>query len=368
MQVPFFTFRDFPDGIHARIEQTLVEEYRRQQFILGASVQEFERSFSDYIGVKEAVGVGNGFDALVLSLRALGVGPGDDVLLPGNSFIATINAVQQVGATPVLLDPDEKTYNLTAQAVNQAITQHTKAVIPVHLFGLPCPMPQIMQVAQEKGILVVEDCAQAHGAVVAGRQVGSFGHVNAFSFYPTKNLGAVGDAGAVVSQDLERLNFIRKYQNYGQSQRYAYELPGVNSRLDSLQAAVLSVKLPYLGQLNEERRRLARSYSQQLAGVGDLECPAEVPPGTEPVFHLYVVRTRQRDALQQYLQKKGISTLVHYPVPAHLQKAYGHLGLRKGGLPVTEALAATSLSLPLYPGMTEGEQHYVVEQVQHFFA
>lgn len=367
MRVPFFDVRDFPAGILPQMQESLLQSVARKEFILGQDVRDFEAAFAEYLGAEHVMGVGNGYDALVLSLKALGIGTGDEVILPANGYAATINAVEQVGALPVLVEPDPVTYNLRAQEVNAAITSRTKAILPIHLYGQPCFMPDLVKTAQKRSLYLVEDCAQAHGAKVQGQCVGTFGECNAFSFYPTKNLGALGDGGAVVTSDPQRAEFIRKYRNYGQSSRYVFEFVGINSRLDSLQAAVLSRRLTYLEALNTERRRLAEVYRHALAGIEHLTLPANAL-GVTPVYHLFVVRTPGRDALQTYLQQRGIQTHVHYPVPPHLQPAYRHLGFGPGAFPLTEALAATSLSLPLFPGMTAPEQAYVIEQVQQFFA
>ncbi|GAA4314720.1 DegT/DnrJ/EryC1/StrS family aminotransferase [Nibribacter koreensis] len=367
MHVPFFELRDFPEGIETAIQEKVAFTLAEKRFVLGPAVSAFEDEFARYQNVPHVVGVGNGYDALVLSLKALGVGKGDKVLLPGNTYIATINAVQQVGAMPVLVEPDPESYNLTASGIARAIDKDVKAILPVHLYGQACDMETIMGIANQVGLLVVEDCAQAHGAEVGGKKAGTFGQANAFSFYPTKNLGAYGDAGGVTTHSEQVADFLRKYRNYGQSERYYYDVVGVNSRLDSLQAAILSVKLAHLDALNTERQRLAKIYLQELQRVGDLVLPA-TQAGCGHVYHLFVVRTQRRYALQQYLQAKGITTLIHYPVPAHLQPSYAHLGLKAGDLPITEELANTSLSLPLFPGMTEQEQTAVVEAIRQFFA
>ncbi|GGK65504.1 DegT/DnrJ/EryC1/StrS family aminotransferase [Rufibacter glacialis] len=368
MQVPFFTFREFPAGLQQRVEEALLTELRKNHLVLGPAVAQFEEEFGRYLGGGEVIGVGNGYDALVLCLRALGIGPGHEVVVPANGYIATINAVQQVGAKPVFAEPDPQTYNLTATSVLPVITPKTKVILPIHLYGQSCELNDLLDLCQSHDFELVEDFAQAQGTLYAGQPVGTFGKVNATSFYPTKNLGAVGDGGAVVTQDAAIAHWVRQYHNYGQSRRYEYAQAGINSRLDSLQAAVLTVKLVHLPDFNAERKRLASIYQQALADVGDLCLPSTSPAATDHIYHLYVVRTSQRDALQQFLQEKGIQTLVHYPVPPHLQPAYQHLGYRPGDFPLTEELATTSLSLPLFPGMTEPEQAYVVEEITAFFS
>ncbi|AKQ46284.1 DegT/DnrJ/EryC1/StrS aminotransferase [Rufibacter radiotolerans] len=367
MTVPFNTFRDFPAGLQQRVEEALLAEYRRNRFILGPSVTAFEQAFAQYLGAGEVIGVGNGYDALLLCLRALGVTAGDEVIVPANGYIATINAVEQVGAKPVFAEPDATTYNMTAATVAPVITSRTKVLLPIHLYGQSCELEGLLQLCAQRKLLLVEDFAQAHGATYKGNQIGTFGQINATSFYPTKNLGAVGDGGAVTTQDADLAAWVRQYHNYGQSRRYEYALAGINSRLDSLQAAVLSEKLLVLDTLNQERKRLAGEYTRQLAGIGDIVLPLVPSAEIDHVYHLYVVRTRQRDALQNHLQAQGIHTLIHYPVPPHLQPAYQHLGYQKGDFPITEGLAQTSLSLPLFPGMTDEEQGYVIDQIKRFF-
>lgn len=367
MHVPFFTFRDFPVGLQTQVETALITESRKNQLILGESVTAFEQSFADFLGVKHVIGVGNGYDALVICLKALGIGPGDEVVVPSNGYIATINAVQQVGATPVFAEPNRHSFNITAQSVLPVIGQKTKAVLPIHFFGQSCQMADLLELCQAKDLHLVEDFAQAHGASYHGQRVGTFGKINATSFYPTKNLGALGDGGAVTTNDDSLAAWVRKYHNYGQSQKYHYELAGINSRLDSIQAAALSVKLTHLETLNQERKRLAKRYSTALSDIGDLQLPVSKDPAIDHVYHLYVVKTRLRTALQHFLTEKGIGTSVHYPVPPHLQPSYQALSYGRGSFPIAEELAQISLSLPLFPGLTEQEQDYVIEQVTVFF-
>ncbi|WP_299825028.1 DegT/DnrJ/EryC1/StrS family aminotransferase [uncultured Pontibacter sp.] len=366
--IPYFVFRDFPEGINREVEQALMQAATGNSFILGEEVEAFEQEFAAAVGAGTgaAIGVGNGFDALVVALKAAGVSPGDEVIVPANTFIATVNAVVHVGATPVLVEPDIHTYNITAETAAEAITKHTKAIIPVHLYGQACQMEELMQLAAAHELIVIEDFAQAQGATFAGKPVGSFGHINATSFYPTKNLGALGDGGAVVTSDAELTAFARMYRNYGQEQKYHNKIVGINSRLDTLQAAVLRVKLQYLDALNAARQRLAQVYLQELQSTGDLILPYTAPKCTH-VYHIFNIRTKYRDALQSYLKEQGISTAIHYPVPVHLQQAYAFLGFNAGAFPVAEELANTSLSLPLFPGMTDLEQARVVQAVKEFY-
>ncbi len=364
--IPYFEFRDFPEGSEAAVQAALLAAVQSKHFILGKELVAFEEEYARHLGAVAAIGVGNGYDALVLALKAAGVGPGDEVVVPAHTFIATINAVLQVGATPVLVEPYKQTCNMTAVTVAPALTSKTKAILPVHLYGQVCAMEPLLQLANSHELKLVEDAAQAHGAMYKNQYAGTFGDAAAFSFYPTKNLGALGDAGAVVTNSTAVADFVRMYRNYGEVQKYQSEVVGVNSRLDELQAAVLCVKLTRLDQLNAERKRLAAIYIKELQGVGDLVLPYTAP-GCDHVYHIFNLRTRQRDALQQTLREQGILTAIHYPVPVHLQPAYRFLGYAAGDFPVAEELANTSLSLPLFPGVRPEEQDRVVEAVKRFF-
>ena len=356
--------------MHAAIRDEVLEAMRRvydsQWYILGPEVIRFEQAYSDFNQVAHTVGVGNGLEGLTLALRALGIGPGDEVLIPSNTYIATWLAVSQVGATPVPVEPDLTTSNLDPARIEDALTPRTRAIMPVHLYGQPCRMLEVMTLARRHGLLVIEDNAQAQGATFEGQITGSFGDVNATSFYPTKNLGALGDAGAITTNDADLAQHLRLLSNYGSTQKNHHELLGYNSRLDELQAAVLQVKLGQLSTWTHQRRQLAAWYSEYLAGLPGLRRPA-VAAGAEPVWHLYVIHTARRDALQQHLVAQGISTLVHYPVPPHLQPAYAYLGLSSGALPIAEELAATCLSLPLWPGMTEEMVMQIAQAVRGFY-
>ncbi|GAB3828799.1 DegT/DnrJ/EryC1/StrS family aminotransferase [Pontibacter rugosus] len=363
--VPYFAFRDFPAGLEMQVQQALLAAVAGKQYVLGPQVQAFENEFAAYIGGGAVVGVGNGYDALVIALKASGVGAGDEVIVPVNTFIATINAVLQVGAKPVLAEPDIYTYNLTAESTAKHITPKTKAVIAVHLYGQVCAMEPLQQLAQESNLLLLEDAAQAHGATYKDQFAGSLGHGAAFSFYPTKNLGALGDAGAVVTPDAAKADFARKYRNYGEAQKYNSEQIGINSRLDELQAAVLRVKLQQLQAMNAERQRLAQVYLRELKQVGDFILPFSAPDCGH-VYHIFNIRTKHRGQLQAWLREQGIATAIHYPV-VHLQQAYATLGYKQGDFPVAEELANTSLSLPLFPGLTAAEQERVITAIKAFF-
>ncbi|MDX5482913.1 MAG: DegT/DnrJ/EryC1/StrS family aminotransferase [Hymenobacteraceae bacterium] len=364
--VPYFAFRDFPAGINREVEQALVRAAGNQQYILGKEVEAFEQELATALETGIAIGVGNGYDALVVALKSAGIGHGDEVIVPANTFIATVNAVVQTGAIPVLVEPDPHTCNLTAEAATAVLTERTKAIIPVHLYGQACEMAGFVQLAQAHNLILIEDFAQAQGARYKGQSVGSFGKISATSFYPTKNLGALGDGGAVVTSDVELGNFAKMYRNYGQEQKYHNKIVGINSRLDTLQAAVLRVKLRYLEQLNNERQRLAQVYLNELQGIAGLILPVTAPVCTH-VYHIFNIRTSRRDELQTWLAEQGIQTAIHYPVPVHLQEAYTFLGYQRGSFPVAEELAVTSLSLPLFPGMTAAEQHMVIGSIHIFF-
>ncbi len=357
--------------MHAPLRQevlaALARVYDSQWYVLGEEVAQFEHEYSVFNQVSHTVGVGNGLEALTLALRGLGIGPGDEVLVPSNTYIATWLAVSHVGATPVPVEPDLATCNLDPARLAAALTPRTRAIIPVHLYGQPCRMPEILAFAGQHGLWVVEDNAQAQGATFGGQLTGSFGQASATSFYPTKNLGALGDAGAITTNDPALAHRLRQLRNYGSDQKNHHELPGYNSRLDELQAAVLRVKLRYLATWTQQRRQLAAWYSEQLAGVPGLRLPA-VAAGSAPVWHLYVVHTARRDALREHLAAAGIGTQMHYPLPPHLQPAYAHLDLAAGALPIAEELAATCLSLPLWPGMTEEMVATVARAVRKYWS
>lgn len=335
-------------------------------YILGRELAAFEQEFAAYIGVKHCIGVANGLDALHLSLRAAGIGPGDEVIVPSNTYIATWLAVSQTGATPVPVEPDERTYNLDPERVEAAITARTKAVCPVHLYGQPADMDAINDVARRHGLFVLEDAAQAQGARDKGRRVGSLGHAAGWSFYPGKNLGAFGDAGAITTNDDDLADKLRTLRNYGSRQKYVNEVQGYNSRLDDLQAAVLRVKLRALDEWNERRREHAAFYLQALQETS-LVLPF-VRPDTEPVWHLFVVRSPERDALRAALEARGVQTLIHYPIPPHLQSAYQDLGLRRGALPISERLHDEVLSLPMGPHLSTAQAARVAEVVARLTA
>jgi len=365
--IPFFAFRGMHDPIREDVLSVLATCYDKGKFILGENVTAFEQEYAAFCEVQYCIGVSNGLDALTLSLKALGIGPGDEVIVPSHTFIATCLAVSHVGATPVLAEPDPTTCNIDPAGIPAKITSRTKAIIPVHLYGRPCEMDAIMTIAGEHGLSVIEDNAQAQGALYRGKMTGSFGHINATSFYPGKNLGALGDAGAITTNDPQLAEKVRTLRNYGSTVKYYNEVQGYNMRLDELQAAVLRIKLRHLPEWNDARRDIASIYDTLLSGAGDLVLPLGSTPGTVPVYHQYVIRTRHRDALQAYLEQQGIGTLIHYPLPPHLQAAYRGMHLPAGSLPVAEKLCNTVLSLPMYPGLKSEEQAYIADTINGFF-
>lgn len=366
MTIPFLAFSPQHDPIREQVLAAIADVYDKQWYVLGEQVKSFEAEYSAFNQVAHTVGVANGLDALHLALEALGVQAGDEVIVPSNTYIATWLAISFVGGVPVPVEPNPATYNLDPARMEAAITPRTKGIMPVHLYGQACEMGPIMAIAARHGLWVVEDNAQAQGASWEGKLVGSFGQVNGTSFYPGKNLGALGDAGAVTTDSDELAARIRTLRNYGSERKYYNEVIGHNSRLDELQAAVLRVKLPQLLGWTAQRQAVAALYDKHLAGINDLLLPATAAGATH-VYHLYVVRTSARAALQQHLTQAGIGTLIHYPVPPHLQQAYAHLGMKAGAFPLAEELAATSLSLPMWPGMQEEHVLAVAQAVRSFF-
>jgi dTDP-4-amino-4,6-dideoxygalactose transaminase len=351
MPVPFLSFSPQHHPIRTDVLAAIADVYDKQWYVLGEQVKTFEQEYNAFNQVEHTIGVANGLDALHLALLALDVKPGDEVIVPSNTYIATWLAVSFVGGVPVPIEPNAQTYNLDPTRIEAAITPRTKGIMPVHLYGQACEMGPIMDLAQRHNLWVVEDNAQSQGAAYQGQLTGSFGNLNGTSFYPGKNLGALGDAGAV---------------NYGSQQKYYNEIIGYNSRLDELQAAVLRVKLRELPTWTKQRQQVAALYNQNLAGVGDLVLPITASGATH-VYHLYVIRTAHREALQQYLTQSDIGTLIHYPVPPHRQQAYAHLNLPLGEFPIAEELANTCLSLPMWPGMTDKHVQEVVDAIQAFF-
>jgi dTDP-3-amino-3,4,6-trideoxy-alpha-D-glucose transaminase len=334
-------------------------------FTMGEELEAFDAEFAAWCETGHAVGVSSGTEALVLALRALDVGPGDEVVVPANSFIATAEAVSLVGATPRLVDVDRRSHLITAEQVEAAIGPRTRCVIPVHLMGATVDMAPLLEVARAAGLHVVEDCAQAHGARYRGRRVGTLGDLGCFSFYPTKNLGGWGDGGAVIGADARLLDRIRLLRSHGEGPRYHHSVVGTTARLDALQAALLRVKLRRLEGWNDDRRRIAAELRAGLAGTS-LELPAPASPAGDHVYHLFIARSERRDALREHLGERGVATAVHYPIPIHRTAAYADLGLDDGSLPVVERLAEQICTLPLYPLMPDDEIARVIDAVQEF--
>ena len=364
MKVPFVTFKPMEAELDKELRTAFDRVFTRSWYIEGVEDAAFEKAFAEYCESKYCVGVGNGLDALFLALKALGIKEGDEVIVPSNTYIATALAVTYVGATPVFVEPDIRTFNIDPSRIEEAITEKTKAIMPVHLYGQPCDMDPIMEIAKKYGLFVVEDCAQAHGATYKGKVIGSFGDAAGFSFYPGKNLGALGDAGATVTNDEELAKKVRALGNYGSDYKYHHIYKGNNSRLDELQAAFLATKLPHLNMMNEERRRIAQKY---IDGIKNEEVILPyIPEYANPVWHIFGIRCKRRVELEKFLSDAGIGTNKHYPIPMHLQECYKDLGFKEGDFPIAEEISATELSIPMYYGMTDEEVQYVIDKVNEF--
>lgn len=364
--IPFFSLEGIQSVVSSEMRESFEKVYQSKRYILGKAVEDFENAFADHNGVEHCVGVANGLDALRLSLQAAGVGPGDEVIVPAHTYIATWIAVSQVGATIVPVDADPETFLIDIKAIEEKISPRTKAILPVHLYGNPCDMESIRTIADRHHLLVIEDAAQSHGATWANLPTAKYCDLSATSFYPTKNLGALGDGGAVLTNNIEWSTRIRQLRNYGFASKDISAEQGVNSRLDELQAAFLSVKLRYLNQWNEEREGIAKRYRDDLANVGDLKMQT-IQPKARSANHLFVIQTMHRDALRSFLKENGVETMIHYPIPPHLQKSYQSLRVLKGAFPVTENLANTLLSLPMYPGLARADQEKIIGCVRRFY-
>lgn len=356
--IPFLDLKAPYLELKQEIDEAIARVVSSGWFIGGGECDQFEAEYATYCGATQAVGVANGLDALHLALRAMDVGPGDEVIVPSNTYIATWLAVSQCGATPVPVEPDARTYNIDPALIEAAITPATRVILPVHLYGQPADMDPILAIARKHGLRVLEDGAQAHGARYKGQRLGAHGDAVAWSFYPGKNLGAMGDGGAVTTNDAQLADRIRVLRNYGSSVKYVNEVQGYNSRLDPLQAAVLRIKLSHLDEWNARRKAIAQRYQQGLAGYS-LSWP-HVPDWAEPAWHLYVVCTPQRDALQAHLTEAGVGSLIHYPIPPHLQQAYASLSYQPGDFPIAEVMANGVLSLPMFPSMTLEQANQVI--------
>ena len=364
MRIPFVSFRPMEKELNDDIRAAFDRVFTRSWYIEGEEDKAFETAFSKYCGVNYCVGVGNGLDALMLILKSLGISYGDEVIVPSNTYIATALAVTYVGAIPIFVEPDLRTFNINPDNIEKAITDKTKAIMPVHLYGQACDMDPILEIAKKYNLKIVEDCAQAHGATYKGKKVGSFGDAAGFSFYPGENLGALGDAGAVVTDDKQLSDKIRALSNYGSDYKYHHIYKGNNSRLDEMQAAFLSAKLPYLEKMNVERRRIGQKYSEAINNP-KIILPY-VNPNCMPVWHVFGIRCLERDALADHLNKKGIGTNMHYPIPIHLQECYKDLHISKGELPIAEEISSTELSIPMYYGLKDEEIQYVIDSINEF--
>lgn len=364
--VKFLSLKPQQELVQDSFEKTFSVVLADSHYILGERVKDFEREFSTYCQTEFCVGVGSGLDALTIALRSLKLDAGDEVIVPANTYMATWLAISNAGATIVPAEPMPDTYNIDPESVQNLITKRTRAILPVHLYGQPCDMTRLSEIALENKIEIIEDNAQAHGGLWNGKKTGSWGKINATSFYPTKNLGALGDGGAITTSDAQLAAFARTFRNYGSEKKNYFEMQGVNSRLDELQAAFLSVKLKHLDRWNTERRSLAEMYNDRLNGIVGIRTPF-CRKEAYHVYHLYVIQAERRDDLKVFLAKNGIETMVHYPVPPYQQKAYQNFSFAKGSFPVSEKLARCLLSLPLWPGMTVADVDYVCEKISGFY-
>jgi dTDP-4-amino-4,6-dideoxygalactose transaminase len=366
-RVPFLDLRAQYQQLKAEIDAAIAHVIEDTAFVRGRYVEEFERAYASAYGVRHCIGVGNGTDALYIALRALGIGPGDEVLVPALTWISTAETVSQAGARPVFVDIEPHYYTIDPQRLAEHVTERTRAIIPVHLYGQPAEMDAITAFARRHGIALVEDCAQAHFATYHGKLVGTFGTIATFSFYPGKNLGAYGDAGAIITDDEALARFIRMFANHGSLTKHEHEIEGINSRLDGIQAAILTVKLRYIHRWNAQRAQHAQLYTELLADVDEIALP-QVRPHCTHVFHLFVIRTPRRDELQHYLTERGIQTQVHYPRALPFVPAYSRFGHRPEEFPVAWQYQHELLSLPMYPELTEEQIRYVADSIRSFFA
>lgn len=366
MNIPFLSFMPMHSSIKNEMMAAFEKVYDSYWYINGESVAQFEKEYAAFNKVENVVGVSNGLDALYLALKVCGVKAGDEVIVPSNTYIATALAATYIGATPIFVEPNIDTYNIDPTKIEAAITPKTKAIMPVHLYGQCCEMEAIMNIAKKHNLVVIEDNAQSQGSSFKEKLAGSWGNANGTSFYPGKNLGAIGDAGAVTTNDTNIATQLKSLRNYGSAKKYYNEVIGHNMRLDELQAALLSIKLTHLNEWTAQRQQIAQWYNEALKNVAEIILP-KVHLNATHVYHLYIIRTTKRDELQQYLTQQGISTMIHYPVPPHLQEAYNFLGHKKGDFPIAEELANTMLSLPLYTGLTQAQTEQVANAIKQFF-
>ena len=364
-QIPFVDLRAQYVSLQEEMNAAVLSVMETAHFVGGPVLEKFETDFAEFVNAKFCIGVGNGTDAITLAAKAAGIGPGDEVLVPANSFFATAEAISNAGATPIFVDIDPATFHMNPRLAAEAVTNRTKAIVPVHLYGRAMDMRPVETLALKHNLVIIEDCAQAHGAAIHGSMVGSSGRLTCYSFYPGKNLGAYGDGGAVTTDDPEYMRALRILRDHGSPKKYAHSVIGCNSRLDALQAAVLSVKLPHLHCWNADRRKHAIRLAAALKDSPII--PPAIPEGNRHVFHLFVVRCSKRDELKQFLQERGIQTGVHYPVPLHLTDAYQALGAPgRGSMPVTETLAGEILSLPMYPELSDEQIAHLIASISEF--
>lgn len=365
MKIPFLDFAPMHNELHEQLVEKFNKILNSNYFILGKEVEEFESEFAKFCGARYVLGCGNGLDALILALRALEIGPGDEVIVPSNTYIATALAVSYVGAMPVFVEPSLDTFNINPTLIEEKINSKTKAIIAVHLYGRAADMDEINKVAKKYNLKVIEDCAQAHGAKYKSRNIGTLGDIAGFSFYPGKNLGALGDAGAVVTNDDLLAEKVSMLRNYGSQIKYVHELKGTNSRLDEFQAGFLSVKLHNLEKWNKERNRIASRYINEIKNPL-IKMPQASNEDYQNVWHVFAILCERRDDLEKYLNDNGIGTNKHYPTPMHLQGAYKDLCIKKGELPVAETISSCELSIPIYYGMTDEQVYYVISTLNMF--
>lgn len=366
MQVPFVDLKAQYATIKAEVDKAVLTVMENCNFILGREVEEFEKSFAKFVGSEYGVGVSTGLDALRLALEALHIGNGDEVIIPANTFIATALSISAVNAKPVLVDIDPVTYNIDPNLVEAAITPKTKAIMPVHLYGQACDIEAIMDIARRHNLRVIEDASQSHGSHYGDRCTGVFGDVGCFSLYPGKNLGGYGDGGIVVTSDKDLADHISRLRNYGQKVKYYHTEKGLNARLDTMQAAVLNVKLKYLADWNASRAVNAVFYNQNLIGIEQVQAP-KIGANRDHIFHLYIIRVKEREKMQKFLLEQGVTTLIHYPVPIHLQEAYQDLGYKLGDFPITEEIANEIVSLPMYAELKQEQIEYVCSKIEEFY-
>lgn len=364
--IPFLSFDAMHDPISNELERAFKRVLNSKWYILGNELMQFEKQYAAWNETAYCAGTANGLDALILALRSLNIGKGDEVIVPANTYIATWLAVSAVGAKPVPVEPNELTYNINPDGIEAAFNTNTKAIIPVHLYGQACEMTRIMALAKKHHLSVIEDNAQAHGARYANQLCGSFGHINATSFYPGKNLGALGDAGAITTNNKILYERVLQLRNYGSIKKYVHEEIGLNSRLDELQAALLHVKLSYINHWNQQRIENANYYLKNLNENAHIILPKTDKNATH-VYHVFMIQSERRDELQSHLQAKGIGTMIHYPTPPHLQKAYANLNYKKGQFHISEKIAERALSLPIYPGLKTDEMDYIIDEINNFF-